>query len=252
MINELVNGDTNKDQEIKSSDPIIEAEFKENGDYLHEEVAEKQDENEATDENVIEDVESEPSHTENGHETTEKCVLEPQSSMEIDTAEAKVSPISRNSESKADSDAKTLETEANQSCNGGKVELRKSPSFDFGISFDTRSEDSDQTPLLYQDKTARRSLSTCSNLSFQSTNIQKESAAKPLQFEAVQVEEKTVLMERSNSKTPSSQVKNNQENGSDASPTRDGGAEISSKGNRRQKTRPSLFTTCICCTAAIS
>lgn len=256
MINELGNGDTNnticvdQGQEIKSSDPIIGAGLKENGD----EVAEKQDENEATDGNVLENVESEASPTENDHETPEKCVLEPPSSIEIDTEEAKASPISKESESKENSDAKMLETEANQSYNGAKVELRKSPSFDFGISFDTRSEDSDQTPLLYQDKTARRSLSMCSNLSFQCTSIQKEYAVKPLQFEAVPVEEKTILMERSNSKAPPSQVmKNNQENGSNASPTRDGGgAEISSKGNERRKTRSSLFTTCICCTAAIS
>lgn len=258
MINESGSGDdTNSticvdQEEIESGDPIIEAELKENGDESLEENAEEQDENGEANRNELEKAlhgESEPLPTENGHETemeaTEKCVTELRSSEGIDTAEVETPPISTEYESKTNSGPEILETEANQSNNGAKAELRKSPSFDFGISFDTRSEDSDQTPLLYQDKTARRSLSTCSNLSFQSTSIQKEYAVKPLQFEAVQVEEKTIQMERSNSKTPPPppQAKNIQENGSNASP---------SKGNGRRKTRSSLFTTCICCTAAIS
>ncbi|XP_047945562.1 uncharacterized protein LOC125192131 isoform X2 [Salvia hispanica] len=253
--------DQEKDQFLTrcSSDPteVIKAEFEINGDRLLED-AEKQ-ENEPTDQNVIEEaihLESDTSATEDVYETeseaTDKCVIELKSSTEIDTQRLS------NEAAEAETPAASDETEPNPSCVGAQVELRKSPSFDFGISFDTRSEESDQTPLLYQDKTARRSLSSCSNLRFPNT----EYVGKPLQFQAVQLEEKTLRMERSNSENAQNSLNNKQEkanavkedaqtNGSKASPSRNEAA-VSPKGNRRRKARSSLFTTCICCNAAIS
>ncbi|XP_057783334.1 uncharacterized protein LOC131001114 isoform X3 [Salvia miltiorrhiza] len=240
MIHELGNGDEQSDQENNqflircSSNPmeVIKAEFEENVDD-----AEKQQDNELTDQDVVEkaiDLESDASDTENVHETTDKCVIELQSSTEIDTQRLcnKTAPILNSTQPIR-----------------AQVELRKSPSFDFGISFDTRSQESDQTPLLYQDKTARRSLSTCSNLGFQNTSVEAEYVEKTLQFQAVQVEEKTIRMERSNSE--SSQENANAVTHSNASPSTDADA-ISPKRNGRRKARSSLFTTCICCTAAIS
>ncbi|KAG6423121.1 hypothetical protein SASPL_113506 [Salvia splendens] len=254
--------DQEKDQFLTrcSSDPteVIKAEFEINGDHLLED-AEKQQENEPTNQNVIEEaihLESDTSATEDVYETeseaTDKCVIELKSSTEIDTQRLS------NEAAEAETPPASDETEPNPSCVGAQVELRKSPSFDFGISFDTRSEESDQTPLLYQDKTARRSLFSCSNLRFPNT----EYVGKPLQFQAVQLEEKTIRMERSNSENAQKSVNNTQEkanavkedahtNGSKASPSRDEAA-VSPKGNRRRKARSSLFTTCICCTAAIS
>lgn len=269
MIHELGNSDEPSDQETNrflircSSDPteVIKEEFEGNGDELLED-AEKQEK--PTDQNVLEKtlhLESETSAAENGHETeretTEKCVIELQSSTEIDTQRLS------NNITEAETPPTSNETVTNASCIGAQVELRKSPSFDFGISFDTRSEESDQTPLLYQDKTARRSLSTCSNLRFPNTIVQTEFVGKPLQFQAVQVEEKTIRMERSNSESAQNSLNNKQEkanavtketheNGPNASPSRDAVADSSPKGNGRRKARSSLFTTCICCTAAIS
>ncbi|KAG8373125.1 hypothetical protein BUALT_Bualt12G0138000 [Buddleja alternifolia] len=137
------------------------------------------------------------------------------------------------------------------------TELRKSPSFEFGIPFDVRSEESDQTPLLYQDRTVSRSFSSCSTLRFKDRSVQTEYLGMSLGNEGVEVEEKTIRMERSSSeslKAPSLSVLNNeikadfvakaeQENGLKDSPSR---------GNGKRKPKSSLFTTCICCTAAIS
>lgn len=289
MMYELGNADTNNtncavqdlpsDQEINqflircSSDPMdmIKSEFEENRDHLV-------DDAEPTDQNMLEKVvhwESEPaSSTESDHETegetTEKCVVELQSSMEIDThrlsnqtAAAETPPSLPGVQYSDGSESKGHILDSNPSNIGAQVELRKSPSFDFGISFDTMSEESDQTPLLYQDRTARRSLSSCSNLRFQNSSVQTEYVGKPLQFESVQVEEKTIRMERSNSESSQALNTNKHENANvatkeahknspNASPSRDDEATISPKGNSKRKSRSSLFTTCICCTAAIS
>ncbi|KAH6768503.1 hypothetical protein C2S51_013839 [Perilla frutescens var. frutescens] len=271
MVHELGNADANNtscvdqhqpsDQEINkfliksTSDPtdMIKS------DILDD--AEKHEDNEPTDQNMLEKAlhrESEPSATENESETTEKCVVELQSSTEIDTlhlsskTEEAETQYCDDSESKVGAGVKMLDTESNPSFTEAAVELRKSPSFDFGLAFDTRSEESDQTPLLYQDKTARRSLSSCSNIRFQNRSVQTEFLKKPLQFESVQVEEKTIRMERSNSENANAITKETHKNGSTALPSRDDEATISPKVNSKRKPRSSLFTTCICCTAAIS
>ncbi|XP_042066762.1 uncharacterized protein LOC121809966 isoform X2 [Salvia splendens] len=258
--------DQEKDQFLtrcsSDSTEVIKAEFEINGDHLLED-AEKQQDSEPTDQNVLEEaihLESDASVTEDVYETeseaTDKCVIELKSSTEIYTQRLSIEAA------EAETPPASDETEPNPSCVGAQVELRKSPSFDFGISFDTRSEESDQTPLLYQDKTARRSLSSCSNLRFPNTGVKTEYVGKTLQFQAVQLEEKTIRMERSNSENAQNSLNNMQEkanavredahtNGSKASPSRDEAA-VSPKGNRRRKARSSLFTTCICCTTAIS
>lgn len=120
------------------------------------------------------------------------------------------------------------------------VELKKCPSFDFGVSFDKQTVESDQTPLLFQDKTARRSVSSCSNLRFETQYLAK--------YEALEVEEKTIRMERSNSKSF-----NKQETALKASPSyKNDDSLVSERANAKRKPRSSLFTTCICCTASIS
>ncbi|KAI3469640.1 hypothetical protein Pfo_026303 [Paulownia fortunei] len=170
-----------------------------------------------------------------------------------------------------------LSIEPNPNYKGIQVELRKSPSFDFGLPFDARSEEYDQTPLLYKDMTAMRSFSCCSALRFQNTSVQTEYLGKSLQYEALEVQEKTIRIERSisgNSRAPylnlvnkeeklenvvtqekqeNSAYDKKQENCLKASPSSDDCAIISPKGNGKRKPRPSsFFTNCMCCTAAIS
>lgn len=88
---------------------------------------------------------------------------------------------------------------------GNQVQRGKSPSFDFGFQLDAKSEDSDQTPLLHHDKTAARSFSGFANVRFQNRIIQTDYGRKSLDFEPVavevevEVEEKTIRMERSDS-----------------------------------------------------
>ncbi|KAL3578111.1 hypothetical protein D5086_019615 [Populus alba] len=82
--------------------------------------------------------------------------------------------------------------------------MRKSPSFDLDLRIEARSEESDQTPLLYQDKTTIESSSNQANVRLQSPRLlphynQESLRAKP-------VEEKVITLERSDSEksgTPS-------------------------------------------------
>ncbi|CAA0814182.1 Unknown protein [Striga hermonthica] len=145
---------------------------------------------------------------------------------------------------------------------------RKCPSFDFGLPFDARSDDSDQTPLLFRDGSAIRSLpSSCPTLRFQHRSVQTEYFDNSLHFGSAEVEEKTIRMERSHSDglkrdlTLNSMTKPENANvvtkpNGECSVIPDNAREdcdvISSKGREKRKARPSMFTTCICCTATIN
>lgn len=141
---------------------------------------------------------------------------------------------------------------------GMQVMLRKSPSFDFGIvPYDARSDESDQTPLLYNDRSAApRRVSSCSTLGFQSVSVQTEYLENSLQYEAEEVEEKTIQMERSNSESlrmKTVALPNNDEKVNViVKSTQQDCDLVSPKGTGKKKMRSSLFTTCICCTEAIS
>ncbi|XP_051129877.1 uncharacterized protein LOC127250569 isoform X2 [Andrographis paniculata] len=175
----------------------------------------------------------------------------------LDTTDVDL-PRSNQSDSDMESKPETLQEigfEPKPKDIGVQTEMRKSPSFDFGMAtYTARCEESDQTPLLYNDRAMTKIFSSCS-ARFQIRNV--ECSEKPLQSEAVEVEEKTIRMERSNSEssgltTPSLEspkvnvdVKMSPEN-------EDCSAPAPAKEVGKKKARPWLFTTCICCSGAIS
>ncbi|XP_015087417.1 uncharacterized protein LOC107030658 [Solanum pennellii] len=162
----------------------------------------------------------------------------------------------------------SLQTIPQKSSNGN--ELRKSPSFDFGVH--RRSSESDQTPLLCPEKTPPRSLSVGSNAKFSNSITRTGYNRTSLDYEAVTVEEKTIRVERSDSdisSTPLLGLSHKGENGDlkVTSETQQNHVVVtkredfqaseeketcltSPKGSGKRKPRPSFFTTCICCTAA--
>ncbi|KAM3326618.1 putative protein isoform X1 [Capsicum chacoense] len=163
----------------------------------------------------------------------------------------------------------SLESIPEKSING--IELRKSPSFDFGVH--RRSSESDQTPLLCPERTTTRSLSVGSNAKFSNSIMRTEHNRSSLDYEAVAVEEKTIRVERSDSdisSTPLLGLSNKGENGdlkAVTSETQQNHVAVvkrdnfqasqekessltSPKESAKRKPRPSFFTTCICCTAA--
>lgn len=162
----------------------------------------------------------------------------------------------------------SLEMIPEKSSNGN--ELRKSPSFDFGVH--RRSSESDQTPLLCPEKIPTRSLSVGSKAKFSNSIMRTEYNRNSLDYEAVAVEEKTIRVERSDSDISSAPLlglSNKGENGDlkvtsekkqnhvgvmkgeDLEASQDKETCLTSpKGSGKRKPRPSFFTTCICCTAA--
>ncbi|KAH0658552.1 hypothetical protein KY289_027300 [Solanum tuberosum] len=115
---------------------------------------------------------------------------------------------------------------------GDEIEHRKSPSFDFGVSYDAKSEESDQTPLLYPEKTLTRSLSLDSRAKF--SNL--------LEYEAVAVEEKTIRMEKNDyqvSKVPTLGLLKTGENDESSSEM---DSKTSPKGSGRRQLKPSFFS----------
>lgn len=186
-------------------------------------------------------------------------------------AESETPPIVFDEQNaKAQESVEKLILESNSENSSIHVELRKSPSFHFDLSIGARSEESDQTPLLCQDKTAARSLSSRGDARFQKDNVQVEYS--PPQDEAVSVEEKTIRMERSDSEKPTApflsllkkeetaKVLVAQENhAADKKATKDSWTvttkQVALTSPRdsagKRKPWPSLFTTCICCANAI-
>ncbi|KAK4732441.1 hypothetical protein R3W88_025429 [Solanum pinnatisectum] len=162
----------------------------------------------------------------------------------------------------------SLETIPEKSNSGN--ELRKSPSFDFGVH--RISSESDQTPLLCPERTPARSLSVGSNAKFSNSITRTGYNRNSLDYEAVTVEEKTIRVERSDSDISSAPLlglSNKGENGDlkVTSETQQNHVAVTKredfhasqenetcltlpKGSGKRKPRPSFFTTCICCTAA--
>ncbi|XVF28751.1 hypothetical protein REPUB_Repub15cG0057400 [Reevesia pubescens] len=169
-----------------------------------------------------------------------------------------------------------LSTESNPDNISIHAQMRKSPSFDLDLRIDAGAEESDQIPLLYQDKTTIESFSSQTDVgdpgkpvALANTEYDKNS----LEDEALVVEEK-VTLERSDSeksKTPflgflkeeeeADQMlitPKKQQNQSAAKKTTKVSANkevtsTSTKGkDQKRKPRTSLFGTCMCCATVIN
>ncbi|XVF38310.1 hypothetical protein REPUB_Repub20aG0090200 [Reevesia pubescens] len=165
-----------------------------------------------------------------------------------------------------------LSTESNPDNMSIHAQMRKSPSFNLDLHIDARAEESDQTPLLYQDKTTIESFSSQAYVTDPGKPVANTEYGKnSLQYEAMSVEEKVVTLERSDSeksKTPFLGflkeeeadhmliTPKKQENQSDAKKaTKVSAKEVTSastKGKDKRKPRTSLFGTCMCCATVIN
>ncbi|XAR57304.1 hypothetical protein NMG60_11025387 [Bertholletia excelsa] len=140
---------------------------------------------------------------------------------------------------------------------GPDSELRKSPSFDFDLSLNATYEESDQTPLLIHDKAEKRSHSKSLDVSnTENTISQGKYGTDVFQYQPISVEEKTIKVERSDSDKSRAQIVGTPQK-EEKQEVKDSCSEPSkevaiTKGSSKRKARHSLFTTCICCAAAIN
>ncbi|GMI64222.1 hypothetical protein like AT4G14650 [Hibiscus trionum] len=143
--------------------------------------------------------------------------------------------------------------------------MRKSPSLDLDLRIDARAEDSDQTPLLYQDKTTIDSFSSQPDMS------ETDKGETPSQYESMAAQWKGVTLERSDSeksKTPflgflkedeeadnNNMLVNPKEQDDQSATMKTTASKVSvkalmsgtTKGKVKRKPRASLFGTCMCC-----
>ncbi|KAK9289160.1 hypothetical protein L1049_017634 [Liquidambar formosana] len=168
-----------------------------------------------------------------------------------------------------------LSTESNPENQNIPVQFRKCPSFNFDLLIETRTEESDQTPLLYQDRTAAGSVSSRVGARTRSPVAETEYNLDPLQNQAMAVQEKGKL-ERSDSersRTPFLSLMKEQEEAHlvvtpqkndslgdgkkspeelwNSSSTKEV-ASTSPKRKEKRKPRSSLFSNCMCCAAMIN
>ncbi|KAB2039950.1 hypothetical protein ES319_D02G046700v1 [Gossypium barbadense] len=143
-------------------------------------------------------------------------------------------------------------------------QMRKSPSFDLDLRIHARAEDSDQTPLLYQDKTTIESFSTQAE-----EKANTENGENPSQYESMATEEKAVTLERSDSeksRTPFLGFLKEDEEEADEhnmlmekNPKKQGNqsatnktttkvsTSVTTKGKVKRKPITAFFGTCMCC-----
>ncbi|XP_058001100.1 uncharacterized protein LOC110673287 isoform X2 [Hevea brasiliensis] len=156
------------------------------------------------------------------------------------------------------------------------AEMRKSPSFNLDLRREARSEESDQTPLLYQDKNAVEDLSRQADVSLRNSLPQAQYGQESFKYDAMPMEEKVITLERSDSEKSRKPFlgflkedeeahvvvipKKKEDHGAAKKTTKDSwnsssAKEISStppKNKEKHKRRSSLFTNCMCCTTVIN
>ncbi|GMJ01916.1 hypothetical protein HRI_003860800 [Hibiscus trionum] len=165
--------------------------------------------------------------------------------------------------------------------NSDNTSIRKSPSFDLDLRMDASAEDSDQIPLLYQDKTTIDSFSSQPDVKGHGKPVaDTENGETPSLYESMEAGEKGVTLERSDSeisKTPflgflkeDGEADDNNKNmlmdpmkQDDQSATKETTSTTSkvsvkavtsgtTKGKVKRKPRASLFGTCMCCATVMN
>ncbi|GMN46797.1 hypothetical protein TIFTF001_015971 [Ficus carica] len=149
-------------------------------------------------------------------------------------------------------------------------QMRKSPSFSLDLQSEAKNEESDRTPLLYQDKAAIQG----------SPSQDDVSLATPLTLngyttqddQAMPVEDKVVTLERSDSEKsktpflgflkeeeeahivvkPQKQIKESTKELRRSSSTKETTSSTPTKGKNKPKARSSLFGNCLCCATVIN
>ncbi|XVE81700.1 hypothetical protein DITRI_Ditri15bG0086700 [Diplodiscus trichospermus] len=165
-------------------------------------------------------------------------------------------------------------TESNPDNISIHTQMRKSPSFDLDLRIDARAEESEQTPLLYQDKTTNESFTSQADVSDHGKPVaDTEYGKNSLQYEAMPVGDKVVTLERSDSeksKTPflgflkeeeeADQMLITPKKQDNQSAAKKANTKVSTKkitpsptkGKEKRKPRTSLFGTCMCCATVIN
>ncbi|KAK9992734.1 hypothetical protein SO802_027719 [Lithocarpus litseifolius] len=170
-----------------------------------------------------------------------------------------------------------LSSESSSDSMNTHVHMRKSPSFDLDLRIEARGEESDQMPLLFQDKATMESSSGQTDFSLGKpvAHVGYKHNQHMLQYQALPVEEKVITLERSDSeksKTPFlGFLKEEEEAQFVVTPQKQENHAVSKKatrelcnlsteeaaptapkGKEKRKHRSSFFGNCMCCATVIN
>ncbi|XP_075656103.1 uncharacterized protein LOC142626193 [Castanea sativa] len=170
-----------------------------------------------------------------------------------------------------------LSSESSSDSTNTHVHMRKSPSFDLDLRIEARGEESDQMPLLFQDKATMESSSGQTDVSLGNpvAHVGYKHNQHMLQYQAMPVEEKVITLERSDSeksKTPFlGFLKEEEETQFVVTPQKQENHAVSKKatrelcnlsteeaestapkGKEKRKHRSSFFGNCMCCATMIN
>lgn len=169
-------------------------------------------------------------------------------SAEVETSSASVCSGSETQETVGRSSTVSTESEPDN-LNIIHARIQKSPSFSLDLQNEAKTEESDSTPLLYQDKAEIESSPSQGEKVITLERSESEESKTPF-LGFLKEEEKTHVIVAQNKHENHSPAENSKKNLCDsvtgkATPT-------SSKGKEKRRHRPSIFSNCLCCATVIN
>lgn len=168
-------------------------------------------------------------------------------SAEVETSSASVSSGSETQETLGRYSTVSTESEPDN-LNIIHAQIQKSPSFSLDLQNEARTEESDSTPLLYQDKAEiESSPSQGEKVIILERSESEESKIPFLGFLKEEEETHVVAQNKHENHSP---AENSKKNLCDSVTGKD--TPTSSKGKEKRRNRPSLFSNCLCCATVIN
>ncbi|XP_050372076.1 probable GPI-anchored adhesin-like protein PGA55 isoform X2 [Argentina anserina] len=179
------------------------------------------------------------------HAEAEALATESKTFAEVVTSSVSVSSSSETHETVGRSSTVSTESDPDNLAHAG---IQKSPSFSLDLQNEARTEESDGTPLLFQDKAELES--SASQGEKVDTLQRSESEESNTPFLRFLKEEEEINIVKQNIRENNSPAENATKNQGGSLPKK--ATTTSSKRKEKRRHRPSFFSNCLCCATVIS
>ncbi|KAM5552872.1 hypothetical protein ABKV19_025212 [Rosa sericea] len=179
----------------------------------------------------------------------EAAAAESKTLAEVETSSVSVSSGSETLENVGRSSTVSTESDPDN-LNIVHIQIQKSPSFSLDLQNEARTEESDSTPLLYQDKAEIESSASQGEKVITLERSESEESKTPFLGFLKEEEETHVVVVAQNKHENHSPSKNSKRNLRDSVTGK--AAPTSSKGKEKRRNRASLFSNCLCCATVIN
>ncbi|XP_024197166.1 uncharacterized protein LOC112200372 [Rosa chinensis] len=183
------------------------------------------------------------------HQAEAAAAAESKTLVEVETSSVSVSSGSETLENVGRSSTVSTESDPDN-LNIVHAQIQKSPSFSLDLQNEARTEESDSTPLLYQDKAEIESSASQGEKVITLERSESEESKTPFLGFLKEEEETHVVVVAQNKHENHSPSKNSKRNLCDSVTGK--AAPTSSKGKEKRRNRASLFSNCLCCATVIN